>query len=131
MRSQKVLVWEQRLKEAFDEIDHILEEEFKNMLPLHPRRPIRGTTTNPAADGLFNIGASYTTGLGSKNGEGYSVEIRLSSLETVSPELRKKVNERVKTLLNEKLPQIFPNNQLEITDHGHGLKIHGDIHIKD
>ncbi|MFC1467422.1 hypothetical protein ACFLQY_01840 [Verrucomicrobiota bacterium] len=131
MRGPKVLEWERRLKKVFDEIDHTLEDEYHGELPLHPCRPARGTTANPEADGLFNVGASYTTGLGTEHGEGYSVDIRLSSLKNVSPELRKEVNARVKALLDEKLPAAFPNNRLHVTEHGYGLKIHGDISVKD
>ena len=131
MRGTKVLGWERRLKKVFDEIDHILEEEYHGALPLHPRRPARGTTANPEADGLFNVGASYTTGLGTEHGEGYSVDIRLSSLKNVSPELRQEVNARVKALLEEKLPLAFPENRLAVTAHGFGLKIHGDVSVKD
>lgn len=131
MRGPKVLGWELRLKNMFDEIDKILEKEYQGVLPLHPRRPAQGSTANPEADGLFNVGASYTTGLGSEFGEGYAVDIRLSSLEEVSPELREKVNTRVRMLLEEKLPLTFPNNQLKIADNGFGLKIYGDISIKD
>ena len=131
MRGPKILAWEHRLKNVFDEIDRILEDTYHGVLPLHPRRPARGTTANPEADGLFNVGASYTTGLGSKFGEGYSVEIRLSSLKNISPALRQKVNLQVKRLLEEKLPRAFPNNELHVTENGFGLKIHGDISIED
>lgn len=131
MRGPKILDWERRLKNVFDQIDHILEEEYRGRLPLHPRRPAQGTTSNPETDGLFNVGASYTTGLGSEHGEGYAVDIRLSSLATVPPDLRKQVNARVKTLLEEKLPIAFPDNRLHVTDNGFGLKIHGDISVKE
>lgn len=131
MRGPKVLDWERRLKKVFDEIDQILEKEYEGALPLHPNRPEHGTTANPESDGLFNVGASYTTGLGSEQGEGYTVDIRLASLESVSPELRKEINQRVKELLEEKLPLAFPANKLNVTEHGYGLKIHGDINVKD
>ena len=131
MRGPKVLEWERRLKNVFDEIDQILEEEFGNSLPLHPCRPTRGATSNPEADGLFNVGASYSTGIGTEHGEGYTVDIRLSSLKKVPEELRAQVNTRVKTLLTEKLPQTFPDNHLEISEFGNGLKIHGDISVKE
>ncbi len=131
MRGPKILGWEQRLKNVFDEIDNILESEFNGVLPLHPNRAPQGTTSNPESDGLFNVGASYTTGLGTDHGEGYTVDIRLSSLSNVPEELRKKVNARVKELLLEKLPIAFPNNELNLTEFGFGLKIHGDISVKD
>ena len=130
MRALKVIEWERRLKNIFDEIDQILEKEFQGELPLHPSRPACGTTSNPEADGLFNVGASYTTGMGSSEGHGYAVEIRLSSLKSVSSELREQVNGRVRELLAEKLRTTFPDNAMQISECGHGLKIHGDISVK-
>jgi hypothetical protein len=131
MRALKVIEWERRLKKVFDEIDGVLESEYQNELPLHPNRPAKGTTSNPEADGLFNVGASYTTGLGSAEGDGYAVDIRLSSLKAVSTELRQKVNQRVKELLAEKLKTAFPENEMTVSENGHGLKISGDISVKD
>ena len=131
MRGSKVLNWERKLKTVFDEIDHILEEEFVGALQIHPNRPLRGSTSNPEADGLFNVGASYTTGFGSESGEGYTVDIRLSSLTEAPEHLQKRVNDRVKELLTERLPEVFQNNKLHVSDFEFGLKIHGDISIKE
>lgn len=129
MRHHKAQEWELRLKRVFDEIDAELETEYKGRFPLHPARPARGATSNPEMDGLFNVGASYSAGFGSKFGPGYVVDIRLSTLRRVPGKLKKELRDQVKSLLDEKLPAAFPEKELHVDRERRRLRIHGDLSL--
>lgn len=129
MRHSKAVAWEEKLKKVFDEIDGVLENEYGKNWRLHPSRPEKGSTSNPEDDGLFNVGASFTAGYGSSHGAGYTVEIRLSTLDRVPPEIRSEIRNRVSDLLKEKLPQTFPDQQLEVVTEGTTLKIVGNLNL--
>ena len=129
MRHRKAKEWELQLKSVFDEIDRALEHEYADLFPLHPARPDKGMTSNPEMDGLFNVGASYSAGFGSRLGPGYVVDIRLSTLERIPPELRSALREKVQALLREKLPAAFPGKKLMVDKEGRHLRIHGDLSL--
>ena len=75
MRHPRLIEWEKKLKRTLDIVDDYLEDKYGQLYELHPSRAYRGTTSNKAHDGLFNIGASFTAGYGSKYGRGYVVDI--------------------------------------------------------
>lgn len=127
MRHQKTLEWELKLKRVFDEIDAEIEREFGDRHALHPVRPSHGTTSSPEMDGLFNCGASYSAGFGSRLGPGYVVEIRVSTLEKVPKELKLMLRDKVQAMLQEKLPVAFPGKALQVDKEGSHLRIHGDL----
>jgi hypothetical protein len=129
MRHRRAKDWELRLKKVFDEIDLLLEKEYADRFSLHPARPAQGTTSNPEMDGLFNVGASFSAGFGSKFGPGYVVDIRLSTLAKVPTELEEELLKRVQQQLREKLPNVFPGKALHIDREGSFLKIHGDLSL--
>lgn len=129
MRHRKAIEWEQRLKTVFDEIDNELEELYGDRFTLHPARSPVGTTTNPEMDGLFNVGASYSAGFGSKYGPGYVVDIRLSTLKHIPFRLKKELRERVQQMLIKKLPSAFPGKQLSVDKEHRHLRIHGDLSL--
>lgn len=129
MRHKKAKEWEKRLKTVFDEIDAELEEDYGESLPLHPARAPEGTTSNPESDGLFNVGAAYSAGFGSRYGPGYVVEIRLSTLAQVPPEMKKTLMDQVEALLDEKLPAAFPGKELHVDREHNYLRIHGDLSL--
>jgi hypothetical protein len=129
MRHRKAKHWEMRLKAVFDEIDVTLEQEYGNRFPLHPARAKQGTTSNPEMDGLFNVGAAYSAGFGSKLGPGYVVDIRLSTLQRIPKDLMEDLRNRVQTILQEKLPSAFPGKQLQVDREGGHLRIHGDLSL--
>ena len=129
MRHLKAKEWEMRLKTVFDGIDRELERQYAGRFKLHPSRPTLGSTSNPEMDGLFNVGASYSAGFGSKFGPGYVVDIRLSTLQHVPQELRDETREKVLSMLNEKLPLAFPGVELRVDQDGDVLKIHGDLSL--
>lgn len=130
MRGPKVREWEQRLKGVFDEIDLALEREFSDRFRLHPARPPCCSTSNPEMDGLFNVGASFSLGLGSAHGAGYVVEIRLSTLDPIPAGLEPALRRRVKAMLTDRLPKAFPGRTLRIDEEKGGvLKICGDLSL--
>ena len=129
MRHEKVKDWEKRLKNVFDEIDAELEEDYGGSLPLHPARAPEGTTSNPETDGLFNVGAAYSAGFGSRYGPGYVVEIRLATLAHIPLDLKRTLMDQVETLLDEKLPVAFPGKELHVDRELNYLRIHGDLSL--
>ena len=131
MRHHKAMEWEKRLKGVFDEIDRELEAEYKGLWPRHPSRPACGTTSNPEADGLFNVGAAFSSGIGSKHGPGYTVEIRLSTLKNVSAEVREKIKGQVFQTLEKKLPAAFPGKDLHVSEDRGMIRIHGDLRLDE
>lgn len=126
-RDARVSEWEQRLAAVFHDIDHRMEEKYGHKYPLHPSRPARGSTGNPSADGLFDLGASFTAGFGSQHGRGYVVSIRLSTLARVPADIMERIEQEVLALLKVKLPKAFPNRELRIERDGHAFKIVGDL----
>jgi hypothetical protein len=129
MRHRKAQAWELRLKSVFDEIDAELENQFGEHYSLHPSRPPRGKTSNPEMDGLFNVGASFSAGIGSKFGPGYVVDIRLSTLQRVPPDLKQELLAKVQAMLTEKLPTAFPGQELHVDFDRNHLRIHGDLSL--
>jgi len=127
MRYHEVEQWESRLKRVFDRVDDALEEKYGRKYPLHPARPARGTTASRAHDGLFNIGASFSAGYGSKRGAGYVVEVRMVTLTRVPQYIRDQIEEEAVQLLREQLPREFPDRQLKVERDGAVYKIHGDL----
>ncbi len=121
--------WEKRLKNVFDEIDNELEATYKGSWQRHPARPAHHTTSNPEADGLFNVGAAFSSGIGSKHGPGYTVEIRLSTLSTISSTLRETIKTHVFQALEEKLPTAFPGKKLYVSEDRGMIRIHGDLSL--
>ncbi len=129
MRHPKALQWERKLKKVFRRIDARLEAEYGDRYPLHPARPSEGATANPAHDGLFNIGASFSGGFGSEHGAGYVVSVQMATLENVDAAMREKIEQRVATELAAELPKTFPNRELKVSRDGHSFKIHGDLSL--
>ena len=127
MRHRKAKEWEFRLKKVFAEIDAELEKAYASRFPLHPNRPIEGATSNPSMDGLFNVGASFSAGFGSRLGPGYVVDIRLSTLNRVPNDLKLELRDRVQSLLIDKLPIEFAGKTLHVDQERSHLRIHGDL----
>ena len=129
MRHPETIKLEHQMKAMFDEIDDVLEDEFGNEFTLHPNRTKRGRTANKEMDGLFNIGADFTPGYGSRFGRGYIVQIRISTLEHIPPEIRETITKEVEKLLVERLPVFFPGRDLSLERDGNLLKIVGDFSL--
>jgi hypothetical protein len=126
----KVERWDAKLKAVFDEIDRELEQvDGLKHVPLHPVRPAAGATSNPEDDGVLEIGANYTVGIGSKYGPGYVLRVRVATLEAVPEEGYQVLEERVVEMLREKLPKAFPGADLKVDLDGEVYKIHGDLSL--
>jgi len=123
------LQWEEKLRNVFLVVDEFLENEYGDWFPLHPNRPPRGTTANAEMDGLFNVGASFSAGYGSQKGRGWVVEIYLATLATVPGDIRLRIEEDVKALLQKELTLRFPERELRVEKDGNSLKIYGDLSL--
>ena len=131
MRHHSVIEWERNLKRALDRIDGYLEQEYGDLYPLHPARAEDGETSNKAHDGLFSVLGDYTTGFGSKHGEGYIVEVRMVTLKDVPDDIRAKIENDVASRLPEELKKVFPDRHLEVKREGKVFKIVGDLGLGD
>ncbi|MDF7809035.1 hypothetical protein P4E94_16425 [Pontiellaceae bacterium B12219] len=129
MRHIRAKAWELKLKTVFDEIDRRLESDYGDRFRIHPARPAEGRTSNPEMDGLFNVGASYSAGFGSAYGPGYVVEIRVSTLQSISQYFREELRDLVQTWLTEMLPNTFPDRELHVVKEGNHLRIYGDLRL--
>lgn len=131
MGRTRVERWEARLKTVFDEIDAELEAmpHIHGTFRRHPNRPPARTTANPEDDGLFDIGAAFTVGIGSTHGPGYVLSARIATLDPVTPDQQQRLDEYVVRRLREKLPTAFPHSTLTVSRDGHIFKIHGDLSL--
>ena len=121
--------WEKALKTLLDEVDDALENRFGDLWRLHPARPERGATANKAHDGLFDITANFSLGLGSTKGRGYAIDIHVATLETLAPEERLRIEDEAQRLIAARLTQAFPGRELFIDRDGPVLKLHGDLSL--
>lgn len=129
LRHPSLVKFEADLKRLFDSVDDQLEEKYGGAYVLHPSRPARGQTSNKAHDGLFNVGASFTAGFGSRYGRGYVVQVDMVTLDKVPPDVREKIEQEAADLVNEKLPYYFPGRRLEVVRDRNVFKIHGDLRL--
>ena len=108
MQHPNITELDHRLKTMFDEVDDFLESKYGNRYILHPNRPATGETSNKEADGLFNIGADFTSGFGSNLGRGYVIRIRMSTLQHVPKVVKQSIEADVLQLTQKKITGIFP-----------------------
>ena len=121
--------WEARLDAVMHELDAYLEEKYAGAYTLHPARPRRGKTANPAQDGLFGITANFSLGLGSNVGKGYVVDIRVVTLQNVPEKVREQIEVEAMQKLKALLPKYFPETNLQIAMDGNIVKIYGDLKL--
>jgi hypothetical protein len=129
MRHPRLAEFERKLKALFDSVDEYLESQYGSLYPLHPARAPEGTTSNREQDGLFNVGASFSPGYGSQLGKGYVIEVRMVTLSHISSDVRETVTEEAVRLVQEKLPEYFPDRNLRVSREENIFKIHGDISL--
>lgn len=129
MKHPRLADFEATLKRLFDAIDDRLEERYGERYELHPARPERGETANKAHDGLFNVGATFTPGYGSRLGRGYIVQVDMVTLERVPADVREQIEQEVADLVNEKLPYYFPHRRLSVDRDRNSYKVHGDLRL--
>ncbi|QQO09048.1 hypothetical protein [Breznakiella homolactica] len=125
----KLRAFEKQLDALFHEIDNILEDHWGDCFPLHPNRPKRGATDNPEMDGLFEIAPDFTAGLSSEHGRGYIVSFRVATLDKVPYEQFEGFMAEAAKLLQQKLPDYFPDRKLEVVRDGKRFKIIGDFSL--
>jgi len=125
----KTVQFDKTMKALFDEVNNHIEDLYGNRYPLHPNRPARGTTSNPEADGLFNIGAVFTPGFGSEIGRGYLIDVSMSTLEKVCTEVRSEIYKATAKKVRELLPKYFPDRELSVRRCGNHFKITGDFNL--
>ena len=125
----KMTEFDDRLKKLFDEVDDYIEDQYGHSYSLHPMRPKRGETSNPEADGLFNIGAVFTPGFGSELGRGYLIDISMSTLEKVDDEIRMEIYKATAKKVRELLPVYFPERELKVRRDRNHFKIQGDFSL--
>ena len=129
MRHPKIDQWDRQLKILFDEIDDYLEQKYGALYPLHPNRASRGRTSNKESDGLFNIGADFSSGYGSRLGRGYVIDVDMVTLADVPESVREEIETEVVELVAERLPRFFPGRELSVSRDGRVYKIHGDLSL--
>jgi len=121
--------FDERLKMLFDEVDDYIEDLYGDKYPLNPARPARGETTNPEADGLFNIGANFTPGFASELGRGYLIDVSISTMEKVDENVRREIYEAATEKIKELLLIHFPERELTVRRDGNCFKIQGDFRL--
>ena len=121
--------FDNRMKKLFDEVDDFIEDQYGNCYSLNPLRPARGETTNPEADGLFNIGANFTPGYGSELGRGYLIDVSVSTLDKVDDDMRSKIYQAAADKVKELLPLHFPERELTVKRDKNHFKIQGDFSL--
>lgn len=129
MKNPLLEKWESKLQKIFDHIDGILEEKYGDLFPLRPNRPASGEGVTPDADGLFDLGVSFSAGLGSKKGPGYVFRVKLATLHRVPEELIEKIEDEVVVLLQDALPAEFPGKSLSVARDGLVYKVYGDLDL--
>jgi hypothetical protein len=125
----KLTAFTAALDALFREVDNFLEDEWGAVFSLHPNRPARGATDNPEMDGLFEIGADFTPGIGSEQGRGYIVSFRAATLEKIPSEQFEFLMEEAAALVRAKLSQYFPGRNLRVVRDGKRFKIVGDFSL--
>ena len=125
----KMVEFDERMKKLFDEVDDFIEDLYGDKYPLHPMRPARGETANPEADGLFNIGANFTPGYASELGQGYLIDMSMSTLEKVDENVRREIYKTAVDKIKELLPIYFPERVLTVRRDGNHFKIQGDFSL--
>ncbi len=124
-----MIEFDDRLKKIFDEVDDYIEDLYGGRYNLHPVRPARGETSNPEADGLFNIGANFTPGFGSELGRGYLIDVAIATLENVDEDARREIYEAAAKKVKELLPVHFPERKLTVRRDKNHFKIQGDFSL--
>lgn len=125
----KQLVLEGTMRKMCDELDHRLEESFGLAYPRHPNRPARGKAASVAYDGLFSTGTQFTLGYGSDHGRGYIVSVEMRTLSRVKKEDEKAVEEATVAIINELIPQYFPEREIKLKKDGKVYKLVGDFSL--
>jgi hypothetical protein len=124
-----LILWENKLKSILDDLDEVLEDQYGHRYRLHPARPGRGKTSSKSHDGLFDISANFTLGIGSGHGKGYVIDIRMVTLEKVPDEIEDQIEDLAIRHIQKKLKSVYPDRTLTVSRDGHIIKLHGDLSL--
>ncbi|MCF6335676.1 MAG: hypothetical protein L3J12_08035 [Spirochaetales bacterium] len=130
MNNPHMAEWEKTLKEIFDIIDDHIEDKYGFLYPLHPSRPGRGRTASKSSDGLFNIGAAFSAGYGSRYGRGWVVDVSMVTLVNVPDEVKEQIYFQVVEELKRLLKKFYPERGIKVEKDGKIFKIFGDLGLK-
>ncbi|NLI78645.1 MAG: hypothetical protein GX442_19670 [Candidatus Riflebacteria bacterium] len=128
-RNPRLERWEERLNRMFDQVDHVLEERYAGRFRLKPSRPPHGEGVTRDADGLFDLGISFSAGLTSQNGPGYVFQVRLATTDPVPTAFRQQIETEVADLVNRELPRFFPGLDLRLAREGQAFRLFGDLSL--
>lgn len=120
---------EDQLHEALENTDAEMERRYGDRYELHPARLPHGKAATRQYDGLFSLSAGFSAGFGSKFGPGYSLDLRMVTLETVSDDFRAQFEKEAVEFLQCELDRIMPERKLKIVHDVNGMKIVGDLSI--
>jgi hypothetical protein len=129
MTSGRLQRWEKILQGIFDRIDDHLEKKYGHRLPLYRTRARHGSATSKSHSGLFNVGAAFSLGIGSRHGRGYVVEVRFATPAEVPFDLQQQVEAEVADLLRVYLSEAMPERDLQVERDGAVYKIVGDLSL--
>lgn len=129
MRHPRLRQWEDKLRSLLNQIDVELEQEYGDAFPLHPSRPPHGATHDPKYSGLFQVGASFSAGFGSRQGRGYVIQLHMATLSSVPETYRAAIEAHIADKLRQRLPQAFPGRVLRVEQDGNRYKIIGDLSL--
>lgn len=126
IRAEKM---EEKLFHALEATDSEMERRYGDRFSLHPARLPDGEAASRQYDGLFSLSAGFTPGIGSKFGPGYSLDLRMVTLEAVPKEFRGQFEQEAVEFLRGELLKQFPERHLEIVRDVNGFKIVGDLSL--
>ena len=120
---------EDRIFLALEATDAEMERRYGDRFPLHPARLPDGEAASRQYDGLFSLSAGFTAGFGSKFGPGYSLDLRMVTLDAVPADFRQQFETEAIEVLKGELAKQFPDRHLEIVHDVNGYKIVGDLSL--
>ena len=78
---------------------------------------------------IWDVIANFTAGIGSSYGPGYTLDLRIATLNAVDPALREACETFMVDTLRKRLPEVFPDRELKIERDQHGWKLFGDLSL--
>lgn len=128
-RQPMLEAWEAKLHEAFENVDHYLEDAYGEQYTLKPNRLPRGKAPTVDADGLFDLGVAFAAGFGSKFGPGYVFQVRMATLDHIPETVRNAIEQDALEKLRSELTRLFPGRDLQVKRDGAVYKIFGDLSL--
>jgi len=131
MTTARLERWERRLRRVLARVDAALEEAYGGLFHRRPNRPPAGSTSDPRYDGVFDVDAVFSLGIGLEGGPGYTVDLRVASFDRAPPETEERILQDVERMLEEELRREFPKSDLRVVRSGRTLRVVGDLGFND